>query len=146
METSRQPTLWIEVRNIFDRAGQVMRLIPRQRKYALAGASGLLVVTSAGNTAVALLLGWLIDRIQKGLERQVSPGALYTTAFEILGTIAAIYLVREVINVYRRYLVESSCTAINRDMQIRLVETSAERRTESPFARQGRHAARQDLS
>lgn len=122
METSRRPSLWVEIRNIFDRAAQVMRLIPKPRKYALGGASGLMVITSAGNTAVALLLGWLIDRIQVGVQEQVSPGRLYTTAFEILGTIAVIYIVREIINVYRRYLVESSCTAINRDMQIRLVE------------------------
>lgn len=99
-----------------------MRLIPKPRKYALAGASGLMVITSAGNTAVAVLLGWLIDRIQTGVQQQVSAGTLYTTAFEILGTITVIYLVREIINVYRRYLVESSCTAINRDMQLRLVE------------------------
>ena len=36
--------------------------------------------------------------------------------------ISAIYFFREIINVYRRYLVESSCTSINCDMQTHLVE------------------------
>ncbi|HEY0984697.1 ABC transporter transmembrane domain-containing protein, partial [Schlesneria sp.] len=107
---------------VSERGFQVLSLISRPRKLALAGATLLMVITSAGNTSVALLLGWLIDRIQKGLLSDQPHEQLYLTASKVLGTISAIYLIREVINVYRRFLVESSCTSINRDMQLRVVE------------------------
>lgn len=113
---------WHELRMIVRRGYSVLRLLNRRRKFALAGATLLMVVTSAGNTSVALLLGGLIDRIQKGINEGLSRETLYFQAFWILGAISAIYFFREVINVYRRYLVESSCTSLNRDMQLRLVE------------------------
>ncbi|WP_010583599.1 ABC transporter ATP-binding protein [Schlesneria paludicola] len=113
---------WRELRMIVKRGYSVLRLINRRRKLALAGATLLMVATSAGNTGVALLLGGLIDRIQMGINEGLSRETLYLQAFWILGSISAIYFFREVINVYRRYLVESSCTSLNRDMQLRLVE------------------------
>jgi len=111
-----------ELRVIASRAIRVMKLVTARRKVALGIATLLMTLTSAGNTAVALLLGGLIDRIQVGLDQDQSAKTLYASAFRILAMIASIYLIREIINVYRRYLVESSCTAINRDMQTRLVK------------------------
>ena len=52
-----------ELRMIGQRAFQVLRLVSRPRKFALGGATALMVLTSAANTCVALLLGWLVDRI-----------------------------------------------------------------------------------
>lgn len=121
MEKTGSSTLH-ELGTVVQRGYQVLHLISRQRKFALGGATLLMTVTSAGNTAVALLLGGLIDRIHSGLQQNLPRETLYTTACELLGAISLIYLVREVINVFRRYLVESSCTAINRDMQLKLVE------------------------
>ena len=40
----------------------------------------------------------------------------YTVAAEVLGMVGIAYVLREAINVARRYLVENSCTRINRDM------------------------------
>jgi ATP-binding cassette subfamily B protein len=111
-----------ELKVVAERAGQVWRLVSRNRKFALGGATLMMVVTSAGNTGVALLLGGLIDRIQVGIKDGLSRDILYGSAFRVLGGISLIYFLREVINVLRRYLVESSCTSINRDMQTRLVE------------------------
>lgn len=122
MEISENRGLIHELFLMCQRSGQALRLISRPRKIALSGATALMVVTSAGNTCVALLLGWLIDRIQHGLQNDLPRRSLYEGASEILGTIAAIYFFREIINIYRRYLVESSCTSINRDMQTHLVE------------------------
>lgn len=122
MERSEARTTFQELREVAHRAYQALQLISRPRKIALAGATLLMVVTSVGNTCVALLLGALIDRIQHGLENNAPRATLYGNAFRILGAIAAIYFVREIINVYRRYLVESSCTSVNKDMQTHLVE------------------------
>src|SRR5262249_34539028 len=40
---------------------------------------------------------------------------------EILALIAGVYVVREGLNVLRRYLVENTCTRLNRDMSVRLL-------------------------
>jgi ATP-binding cassette subfamily B protein len=80
-----------------------------------------MAITSAGNVAVALLLGRLVDRIKTGLEQDWPHAALYWATGGVLGLLALIYLVREAFHVLRRYLVENTCTRINRDMQVRLV-------------------------
>lgn len=122
METTEARTTFQELRQVAHRAYQALQLISRPRKLALGGATLLMVVTSVGNTCVALLLGRLIDRIQHGIDSGAPRETLYGNALRILGAIAAIYFFREIINVYRRYLVESSCTSVNRDMQTHLVE------------------------
>lgn len=111
-----------ELTTIGRRARQVWHLVPSSRKMALGLATLLMVATSAGNTYVAVLLGKLVNSIQTGLDGEASKQRLYQSAFEVLATISLIYLLREIINVLRRYLVESSCTSINRDMQLKLVE------------------------
>src|SRR5205823_13604180 len=42
-------------------------------------------------------------------------------ALWVLGMIAVVYVVREALHVLRRFLVESSCTRINRDISLRLI-------------------------
>jgi ATP-binding cassette subfamily B protein len=80
-----------------------------------------MTITSAGNTAIALLFGHLVDAIARGVRAHESQEALYSSAGWVLGLIAATYILREALNVLRRYLVENSCTRINRDMSVRLV-------------------------
>jgi ATP-binding cassette subfamily B protein len=110
-----------ELRVIAGRARQVWELIPRRHKLVLGTAALLMAVTSAGNTAVALLLGSLVDHIQTGLEVDWGRDQLYRTAGKVLGFLAIVYVGRETIHVIRRNLVENSCTRINRDMQLKLV-------------------------
>ncbi len=101
---------------------QVWGLVSPRRRWELLAAAAIMMVTSAGNTGVALLLGRLIDGIQTGIEQDHTPTDLYRVAGQVLGGLCAIYLVREILHVGRRYLVEDCCTAINRNMQNRLVE------------------------
>jgi ATP-binding cassette subfamily B protein len=110
-----------EIRLILRRGRQVWRLVPRRHKLGLGVAGGIMALTSACNTAVALLLGKLVDGVQTGHEHGWSHAAIYTIAGEVLGTIGFVYLLREALNVARRYLVENSCTRINRDMCVRVV-------------------------
>src|ERR1022692_4875977 len=92
------------------RGRDVWRLIPRTHKWALAGAAVVMACTSVCSTALALLLGQLVDGVQRGtLEGQ--PGeTLYHLAAWYLGLIGAAYLAREILNVLRRFLVTSTCT------------------------------------
>src|SRR5271165_3224564 len=98
-----------EVRVMLRRGRQVWRLVPRKHKRALAGAAVIMACTSACSTALALFLGGLVDGAQVGVHQGVAREALYRLAAWYLGLIAAAYLVRELLNVLRRFLVTNTC-------------------------------------
>ena len=110
-----------EVRSIVKRGIQTWRLVPRSQRLALGGAVLVMGVTSAANTAIPLSLGKLIDSVDPARHRTVGQTSLMRTAAFYLAIMGAAYLVREVMNVLRRYLVENVCTRIDRDMCVRLV-------------------------
>ena len=106
---------------IGQRAWQVWRLLPRRHRWALGGAAALMALTSVCNTTIPLVLGRLIDQVAQRVERgDASEGLKYLVAID-LGLIAGAYVLREGLNVLRRYWVESSCTRIERDMLIKVV-------------------------
>ena len=113
-----------EVRLVLARARKVWALVPHRHKLALGGAAFIMALTSASNTALPLLLGRLVDSIQSGTEDRQPKSDLFEGALWVLGTIALVYVVREGLHVLRRYLVEESCTRINRDMSLRLIAHS----------------------
>jgi ATP-binding cassette subfamily B protein len=78
-------------------------------------------VGSTANTAIPLSLGRLIDSIDTQRHRDFGQSSVLRTAAFYLAIMGAGYLVREVMNVLRRYLVESVCARIDRDMCVRLV-------------------------
>ena len=121
MKDSNPQGLGAELRLLVRRAFEVWHLVPRQHKLALGSAALVMAVTSICNTAMPLLLGGLVDRIKTGSEQGLSHERLFTIAAWMLGAIAVAYLLREGLNVLRRYLVENTCTRINRDMTVRLV-------------------------
>src|SRR4051794_15095171 len=110
-----------ELRLMLRRARDVWRLVSRKHRWALGGAAAVMALTSASNTAVALLLGRLVDAVTNGTPDPEGRAALFATAVEFLALIAGAYVLRETLNVVRRYLVENTCTRINRDMSLRLV-------------------------
>jgi ATP-binding cassette subfamily B protein len=106
---------------ILRRGRQVWRLVPLRHKLALAGAGGIMAAVSLCNTALPLLLGKLVDAVMRAGWEGWTRGETYAYAAEFLGLIGVAYLLREALNVARRYLVENSCTRINRDMSVRVV-------------------------
>ena len=121
MTTQPRKGIGAEVRLILKRARQVWRLVPWRHKLALGGAAAVMAVTSLCNTAMPLLLGRLVDYVKQGIEEGLSHQTLYYLAARILALIGLLYLLREGFNVLRRYLVENTCTRLNRDMSVRLV-------------------------
>lgn len=108
-----------ELRLLGQRSRQAWRLIPRKRKMTLCVAAVVMGLSSMANTFVAVLLGRLVDSVQQGYGRPVVE--VYWAAGAILVSLAAVYVLREALNILRRALVESACTKINRDMQLRMV-------------------------
>lgn len=105
---------------MMQRLRRVWSLVPRVQRYRLIIAAVIMALTSAASTAVALLLGSLVDRIQPG-SNEADRTQLYTAAAWILGLLAMTYVVRELLNLARRTLVENSCTRINQEMQLRAI-------------------------
>jgi ATP-binding cassette subfamily B protein len=103
------------------RARQAWRLVPRRHKVALGGAALVMALTSLCNTALPVLLGRLVHRIIEGTQQGLGHEALYRIAAWFLAWIGGAYLLREALNVLRRYLVENTCTRITRDMNVKLV-------------------------
>ena len=110
-----------EIRLILRRGCQVWGLVPARHKFALISAAVVMACTSAGNTIMPLVIGYLADGVTARMGRHLPPDALYQFAAWVLLVLAAVYLAREALNVVRRYLVENSCTRMNRDMSVRLV-------------------------
>lgn len=121
MPRNRGKGLRPELALILRRGRQVWKLVPLRHKLALGGAALLMAVTSAANTAMPLLLGSLVDHIKSGTEEGLSASALSQVATTFLGLLAGLYLLREALQIARRYLVENTCTRVDRDMMVRLV-------------------------
>jgi ATP-binding cassette, subfamily B, bacterial len=113
--------LWSELRNIATRGRQVWSLVPWSRKLALAAAVAVMSGTSAAWTAIPLFLGKLVDAVNPETNRGLSMDAVSRAASFYLALIGVAYLVRESLNVLRRYLVENTCTRIDRDLCVLLV-------------------------
>src|SRR5205823_4297605 len=98
-----------ELRLILRRGRQVWRLVPRRHKWALFGAALLMGVTSLVNTAIPLFLGGLVDGVRTRTEQPALADDLLRVAAFYLTLIGAAYLLREALQVVRRYFVENTC-------------------------------------
>ena len=78
-------------------------------------------VASAANTAIALCMGKIVNVVNPQTNPTQSQAELTQVAAMYLGIIGGAYLMREVMNVLRRFLVENTCTRIDRDMSVRVV-------------------------
>jgi ATP-binding cassette subfamily B protein len=103
------------------RVGRALALVPARHRRAFAGAALVMALAGGAQTAIPLLLGRLIDDVQRGAARGLPPGALYRLAAVNLALIAAAYLLRESLHVLRRFLVERACLSIEKETTVRLV-------------------------
>src|SRR5262249_45414280 len=112
---------WRELHLILRRTRQVWHLVPRRHRVALGGAALIMALTGASNTAVAVLPGKLIDEIKVAIDQGWTGEAMYHTAIRFLGLIAVVYTVREGLKVVQSYLVESTCTRMEKVMTVKVV-------------------------
>jgi len=122
MQTSKI-NLTSELRHIMRKARDLWKLIPRRPRWTLGSAVLLMAIAGASNTAIPLLLGRLVDSVRQSAVERGEPGAatLFETVFRWLVLIAAAYLLKEVLQVGRRYLVDDTCTRLEKHLLVRLV-------------------------
>jgi ATP-binding cassette subfamily B protein len=107
-----------EAGRILGYARQVWRMIDRRDRIALATALALMAAISLCNTAFPLLQGRLLDGIQAALGRQETGDQILRLAAIFLAWIAGVFLAREAIQVVRSYIVERTCTRIEKTMSV----------------------------
>jgi ATP-binding cassette, subfamily B, bacterial len=110
-----------ELRIIAQQGKHLWQLVPWRHRLAFAGAGLIMAITSACNIAVPVLLGQLLDKVKAGTEQAMSAMSLYRVAILYLGFIAAAYFTRELLQVARRYMVENSCTRLEKRLTLQLV-------------------------
>lgn len=121
IDSSVPPGFLSEFKLILRRAVQVWKLVPAVHKVALGCSTLLMSVTCACATMIAILLGRLIDQVKVGAEQGLTREQLTYLAGNYIACLAGVYLLREFLNVVRRYLAENTCTKVERDMTIRLI-------------------------
>jgi ATP-binding cassette subfamily B protein len=109
------------LRTIGSRSRQVWRLIPWRQRLSLCMALVVMCLSSGANTTIALCLGRLVDAVSPDVNPAVARESLTRVAAFYLAVIGLCYLVREIMNVLRRYLVEDTCTRIDREVYVRVV-------------------------
>ncbi len=102
-------------------AREVWRLVPIRRRWSLAAAALVMALASSCQVAIPLALGRLIDQAQDGLARCLPRADLHRLIACNLALLAGAYVLRECLNVARRYLVDSTCLRLEKDTAVRLV-------------------------
>jgi ATP-binding cassette subfamily B protein len=110
-----------EMRDLAHTARQSWRMVPRGQRYALLGAVAVMALGGFANTALPLLSGKLVDRVARGIQSGEEQSAVLAAVGTVLLAIAVLVLVRELLQVLRRYLVENTCTRIERHTIVRVV-------------------------
>ena len=110
---------WRELATIFGHAIEMWALIPVKQKMTLAAAVFIIAIGGASNTAIPLMMGQLVDVVKEG------PGdgghGLMRAVAIYLALIGGAYLLREAMQIGRRFLVEDSCTRIDKHLFVTLV-------------------------
>src|SRR4051794_36867861 len=111
---------WTEVRLIAAHARRVWGLISGRDRLALIVALGMMTAMSVCNTVFPILQGKMLDSIQESTSNQEPANVVYRTAALYLALIAGVFLIREAIQVVRAYIVERTCTQIEKAMTVQV--------------------------
>src|SRR5262245_42650229 len=121
-------TFYRELATITLRLRDMWRMIPVRLKFTLVGAVLLMALGGAANTLIPIYLGKLVDSVNAGAAGSGAAEGLparhdrpLAGAGAFLAIIGGMYLVREALQVGRRYLVEDTCTRLEKHLFVRLV-------------------------
>lgn len=110
-----------EVRELFVTARKTWRMLSKSHRAALLGAVVVMAVGGVAATALPLLSGRLVDRVATGLQTGEPKAVVLEAVAYLLGAIAILVMLRELLQVLRRYLVENTCTRIERHTTVRVI-------------------------
>src|SRR5436309_2708352 len=108
-----------DVGTVWTRRKQIWRLVSRADKLGFAAGVVIMALVAAIETGIALLIGILFGRVTGFTGRPASEW----TKFVILALVglALAYILKESLQLLRRWIVTRTTTRIERDMTVRLV-------------------------
>src|SRR5262245_587453 len=110
-----------ELRELLLTGKRVWRIIARRHRWALIGAILVMALGGVANTALPLLSGQLVDRVATGVTTGEPTDTVIAAVGVLLLFVAFVVLLRELLQVLRRYLVENTCTRIERHLSVKVV-------------------------
>jgi ATP-binding cassette subfamily B protein len=110
--------LWTQLTTLAAQMRRVLPIIARRHKVMLILAMAVMMLNSALVTAVPVLFGALVNGLTEALKEGGGAPPLLRVAEIYLGLIGGVYLLRELLVVGQKYLVENACTRIERDMTV----------------------------
>ena len=115
----KERTLLGDVGNVWARRKEIWRLISRADK--LGFISGVLIMSLAAaiETGIAILIARFFNRVSKFVGRPASEWIGYVMM--ALGILAGAYVLKESLNLLRRWILTRTTTRIERNMTVRLV-------------------------
>ena len=110
-----------ELRELLGTARLVWQILSRSHRSALLSAVAVMAVGGVLATVVPLLSGRLVDRVAIGLQTGEPQSAVLEAVAYLLCGIGVMVLMRELLQVIRRYLVENTCTRIERHTTVKVL-------------------------
>jgi ATP-binding cassette subfamily B protein len=120
-DTPAPAGLWGQLTTLASQMRRVLPIIARRHKVMLVLAMAVMMLNSALATAVPVLFGALVNGLTEALKEGAGTAPLLGVAELYLGLIGGVYLLRELLVVGQKYLVENACTRIERDMTVVVV-------------------------
>jgi ATP-binding cassette, subfamily B, bacterial len=121
MKTEQVRGMAGELRNMARRSRQVWRLISWRQRVSLCIALVIMCLSGGANTMIALGLGSLVNAVNSEVNPGLTRDSATKAAVFYLVVIGMSYVVRELMNVLRRYLVEDTCTRLEKRIYVRVV-------------------------
>jgi ATP-binding cassette subfamily B protein len=110
-----------EVCELAGTARRSWRMLARVHRYALLSAVVVMAIGAATSTSLPILSGKLVDQVANGLKEEQPRIEVFKAVAYVLVMIGVLVIIRELLQVLRRYLVENACTRIERHMSVRVV-------------------------
>jgi ATP-binding cassette subfamily B protein len=108
-----------DVGSVWSRRKQIWRLVSRADKLGFGAGVAIMALVAAVETGIALLIGILFDRVNSFTGR---PPAEWTSfVIKALAVLALAYIIKESLQLLRRWIVTRTTTRIERNMTVRLV-------------------------
>lgn len=107
--------MWHQLKTIFQMFLYIWRTLPRLHRISLIGAALITVGTGMLTNAPPLILGRLVDTLLKG------SSASFRVCLNFVLVLASVIAVKEGLQVVRKYLVENTCTRIEKQSSLALI-------------------------
>ena len=115
----KERSLLGNVGSVWSQRKQIWKLVSRADKLGFVSGVLIMALVAAIETGIAILIGWFFNRVAAFAGRPASEWR--SVVITSLAILAGAYIVKETLNLLRRWIVTRTTTRIERNMTVRLV-------------------------